>query len=109
MDVLCSTCREPWDTDHLFHDSIYETVASYTEAIAWRRLPVGERLAGPYWAMLKATGYEFGITLMHVIRRPGCPKDAVPRPDLVSAKSGIEELLGDDVDAIAATFSDHGL
>ncbi len=46
---------------------------------------------------------------MHVIRCPGCPKDAAPCPDLVLAKSAIEELFGDDLDAIAITFSDRYL
>lgn len=109
MDVLCSCCREPWDTEHLLHDSIYETVASDVAEMAWRRLPIRERLARPYRAMLNAEGYEFGKTLMHLVRCPCCPKGAALCADLVSLKLAIEELFGDDLDAIAVTFCDRSL
>ena len=32
MDVHCSTCGEPWDVYHLWHDAIFETGLSHAEA-----------------------------------------------------------------------------
>ena len=40
---------------------------------------------------------------------PPVPKMPKPDPDTVAIKAAIEELLGDDEDALAATFEDHQL
>ena len=34
MDVLCTTCGEPWDVYHLRHDAIHETDLDHAEAKA---------------------------------------------------------------------------
>lgn len=109
MDVHCSTCGEPWDSWHLFQDAIYETMLPEDEAHGWGRLPQGDRLSPHYRAAFKEAGYEFGKTVMHLMRCPACPADAQPNADPTAIKHAVEELLGDDLDAIAATFNDHNL
>jgi hypothetical protein len=109
MDVHCSTCREPWDVYHLWHDAVFETGLSYEEASAWCSLPHAERLADRYRKEFKAVGWEFGRGVINVVHCPACPKDAKPNLDHVETKAAIEELLGDDQDAVAAIFEDHHL
>lgn len=45
MDVHCSTCGEPWDVYHLWHDAVFETGLSHEEAETWRHLPRDQKLA----------------------------------------------------------------
>jgi hypothetical protein len=109
MDVHCTTCGEPWDVYHLRHDAIFETDLTHAEAKAWTELSAQTRLNNRYREKFKAAGYEFGGSLMNVLRCPGCPKDSQPYPDKAALKAGIVEILGDDEDGIATTFSDQGL
>jgi hypothetical protein len=109
MDVHCSTCAEPWDVHHLWHDAIFETGLSHETAEAWQSLPRSQKLIGPYRHEFKAAGWEFGQSVINVIRCPCCPKDARPNPERVQTKAALEELLGDDEDGLAATFEDYHL
>ena len=109
MDVHCTTCGEPWDIYHLRHDAIFETNLTPAEAKAWTELSPALRLNKRYREKFRATGFEFGASVLNVIRCPACPKDAKPDPDKAALKAGIVEILGDDEDAIAATFEDHRL
>src|SRR4051812_2122713 len=109
MDVHCSTCSEPWDTYHLWHDAIWETGLPEAEIRAWEKLPQSGKLA-PHWRTeFEAAGYAFGRTVINVIRCPACPKDAQPSCENVLLKAEIEDLLGGDEDGLAATYEDHGL
>lgn len=109
MDVHCTTCSEPWDTYHLWHDAIFETGLSQEEAKAWQSLPRAEKLNDRYRNEFRAAGYEFGSSVINVIRCPACPKDAKPDLGRLHTKAALEELLGDDQDALAATFEDYRL
>ena len=109
MDVHCTTCGEPWDLYHLRHDAIFETGLTHSEAKAWTEMPQALRLNKRYREEFRAAGYEFGASVLNVIRCPACPKDAKPDPDKAALKAGIEEILGEDEDGIAATFEDHRL
>jgi len=109
MDVHCTTCGEPWDVYHLRHDAIYETDLSHEEAKAWTRLSPQVKLLDRYREKFRAVGYEFGGSILNVIRCPACPNDAKPDADKAAMKAGIVELLGDDEDGIAATMEDFGL
>jgi hypothetical protein len=109
MDVHCSTCNEPWDAHHLRHDAIFETDIDPEEAEAWLTLRSSEQLSPRYREMFKATGYEFGGSILNVQHCPCCPKGAKPDPEKAAMKAGIVEILGDDEDAIASTFEDFGL
>ena len=107
MDVHCSTCAEPWDVYHLWQDAIFETGLSVEEARAWCSLPRKEKLSERYRNEFRAAGWEFGQSVINVIRCPGCPKDAKPNPERLATKAAIEGLLGDDEDGLAATFEDY--
>ncbi len=109
MDVHCTTCGEPWDHFHLAEDAIHETGLDDSVIEAWQQLPAEEKLTPTYRAAFKAAGFEFGRTLMHVVRCPGCPQDASPDAEKLGLKHSIEDMLGDDLDGIAATFHDHSL
>jgi len=70
MDVHCSTCNEPWDVYHLWHEAIFETGLSVHQAGDWgdvcdddrqannRALTEGTRLLSVYHS---ATGVKFWI------------------------------------------------
>jgi len=109
MDVHCTTCGEPWDFCHLRHDAIFETDLTHAEAKAWTEMSHASRLNQRYREKFSAVGYEFGASIMNVIRCPACPKAARPDPDKAALKAGIAEILGDDEDGIAATMEDFGL
>jgi hypothetical protein len=109
MDVHCSTCSEPWDTFHLSQDAIFETGLSIEEAEVWRTLPRDQKLSDRYRKEYQAAGWEFGQSVVNVIRCPGCPKGAKPNPERVQTKAALEELLGGDEDGLAATFEDYRL
>ena len=106
MDVHCSTCNEPWDTFHLWQDAIFETGLTVEEAKAWLSLSREQKLSERYRQEFRAAGYEFGTSIINVIRCPACPKGADPNLERVETKAALEELLGGDEDGLAATFED---
>lgn len=109
MDVHCSTCNEPWDVYHIGHDAIFDTQLSVEEAEAWTTLPRDLKLSDRYREKFRNEGWEFGQTVVNVIRCPGCPKDAKPNAEKIETKAILETLLGDDEDGLAATFEDYRL
>jgi hypothetical protein len=109
MDVHCTTCGEPWDVYHLRHDAIYETDLSHAEAKTWTQLSPHLKLLDRYREKFKATGFEFGGSIVNVMRCPACPKDAKPDPDKAALKAGIVEILGDDEDAMVDAMEDCGV
>ncbi len=109
MDVHCSTCGEPWDVYHLWHDAVFETDLSADEAEAWRSLPRSQKLSPRYREKFTAAGWEFGQSVINVTRCPCCPKDTKPNSDRIQTKAALEQLLGDDEDGLAATFEDYRL
>jgi hypothetical protein len=109
MDVHCSTCGEPWDTFHLWHEAIFETGLSVEEAEAWLFLPHAEKLSDRYRKEFQAVGWEFGQSVINVTRCPCCHEGDTPNPEIVETKAVLEQLLGNDQDGLAATFEDHHL
>jgi len=109
MDVHCSTCGESWDVYHLWQDAIFEIGLTEEEAEAWRKLPNVKKLTEHYRKEFRAAGWEFGQSIINVVRCPGCPKDAKPDLERVQTKAALEELMGDDEDGLAATFEDFRL
>jgi hypothetical protein len=109
MDVHCTTCQEPWDVHHLWHDAVFEIGLAQEEAERWQQLPRAEKLSEQYRAEFKAAGWEFGNSVINVIRCPCCPKDAQPNLERLATKQALEELMGDDEDGLAATFEDYRL
>ena len=109
MDVHCSTCSEPWDTHHLWHDAIFETGLSIDAAEAWSLLPRADKMSEQHRLEFRSAGWVFGRSIINVVRCPCCPQDALPNPERVQTKAALEELLGDDEDGLAATFEDYRL
>ena len=109
MDVHCSACEEPWSVHHLWYDAIWETALSEPEIRVWEALPQHEKLVSPWREQFAASGWQFGRTVLNIIRCPCCPKEAQVDAAKAEMKAAIEELLGNDQDAIAVTFADHGL
>lgn len=109
MDVHCTTCDEPWDVYHLWHEAVFETGLAHEEAEAWQRLPRAEKLSERYRTEFKAAGWEFGGSVINVTRCPCCPQDSKPNLERLATKQALEELLGDDEDGLAATFEDYRL
>lgn len=109
MDVHCSTCNEPWDVYHLWHDAIFETGLSVEEAQAWASLPRTQKLSDRYRKEFQAAGWEFGQTVINVIHCSACPKDAKPNQEMMRTKTALEIILADDEDGLAATFEDYRL
>ena len=109
MDVHCTTCGEPWDVYHLWHDAIFETSLSVEEAEAWRTLPRTGKLAERYRKELRGAGWEFGRTVINVIRYPCCPKDAKPDADRAATKAALEAFFGNDEDGLASIYEDYRL
>jgi hypothetical protein len=109
MDVHCTTCGEPWDAYHLRHDAIFETDLSPAEAKAWTQLSSHLKLLDRYREKFRGIGFEFGGSVLNVVRCPACPKDSRPDPDKAALKAGIVELLGDDEDGILDAMEDCGV
>jgi len=109
MDVHSSTCDEPWDVYHLRHDAIFDTDLDHTEAEAWSSLSATKRLSPRYREKFKAAGWEFGQTVMNVIRCPCCPAGVKPDPERLATKRALEQSLGEDEDGLAATYEDYRL
>ena len=109
MDVHCTTCSEPWDTYHLWHDLIHETGLTEEQVEIWRSLPQREKLNECYRKGFRAIGWEFGRSVINVIRCSCCPKGAKPNLDRLQTKAALEDLLGEDEDGLAATFEDYRL
>lgn len=82
---------------------------SHEEAKAWCSLPQAKKLTDRYRKEFQAVGWEFGSSVINVIRCPACPKDATPNLERVLTKAALEELLGEDEDGLAATFEDYRL
>jgi hypothetical protein len=109
MDVHCTTCGEPWDTYHLQHDAIYETDLTFDQAKAWGKLPSQKRLSKQFREKFQEAGYEFGASILVLLRCPVCPKGAKPDMGKTIIKSELAYLLGEDEDGLTATFEDFGL
>ena len=109
MDVHCTTCDEPWDVYHLQQNIIFETGLSGEEARRWRLLPHSKKFTDHYREEFKAVGWEFGQSVINVVRCPVCPKDARPNPDRIQTKAALEELMGDDEDGLASAYENYRL
>lgn len=109
MDVHCSTCGEPWDTEYLRHEAVFDTELNVEEAQAWRSLPSTEKLTDRYRKVFRTAGWIFGQTVINISHCPCCPRNTPPDVELVRTKAALEELLGGDEDGLAATFEDYHL
>lgn len=84
MDVKCKFCREPWDID-TFHDAADEQGCSFDDV---RKRFQAEGCKAIGWGNCN-------------------PETVTARPD--ARLSILDELLGDDIDGIAAMIEDFDL
>ena len=109
MDVRCSTCREPWDTFHLWHEAIFETDLPRIEKETWNSLSQSEKLNSSYREAFRRAGWEFGKSVINITRCTVCEKGKTADSEIVETKALLEDLLGTDEDGLAAKFEDYGL
>jgi hypothetical protein len=74
MDVHCSTCEEPCDVYHLWHDAIFKTGLTPEQAKAWCSLPQSQKLSNEYRKEFETEGWKFGQSVINVtLRKTFCP------------------------------------
>jgi hypothetical protein len=121
MDINCASCGEPWDTYHIRHDAVNETPAGLDwlnweiSIDDWYQKPNNntkqplephfERWDGkltPFWReQFKLEGWEFGSSLMAVLRCPLCKNAELSNAeDRRSCVQILSELYEGDDDAI---------
>lgn len=91
MDVHCGACGEPWEVHHLWEFAIFEIGLTVEEALAWQKLPPGEKLNQRYREKFKEAGWEFGRSVLNVIRCPCCPEGSEANPENVEIKAVLED------------------
>jgi hypothetical protein len=109
MNVSCSTCGELWEISYLQHELIFDTDLPETKAKSWPSLPASQKLSEPFRKELKESGWEFGQTVMNVIRCPCCPEGANPNPRRLQARAALEHDMGDDEIGLATMFYNYKL
>lgn len=77
---------------HLREDEIYETDLTEEEGTMWLSLPPAQQLGERYHAKFRANSWEFGSTVIDVIRCPACPKDATADPETLAIKAALEDF-----------------
>jgi hypothetical protein len=66
------------------------------EAKARRELSCGLRFFPRYRDKFEAAGWEFGLSILDLMRCPCSPKDAKPNPGRAMLETGLVEILEDD-------------
>lgn len=94
---------------YLCHDAIFETALTFEEGKAWRTLPRSEKLCERFRNEFRNAGWQFGASVINIVRCPCCPMDAKADPERLATKSALEQLFGDDEDGLAATLEDYHL
>lgn len=108
MDVTCSNCREPWDYYHMIHDEIWETDLSEFEKK--RFIENSARLDDTYRMALQKLGWRFGGSVLNIRHCPCCKESDTPnRVCRDPLKDILDDMLGDDLDGIAAMHEDYQL
>jgi len=82
MDIYCPKCAEPWDIDSL-HDAAKEFSCTYDEV----------------WKQFKQSGCSALGSKCNI-------KDDEPRSLKAMASGALMDIMGDDMDGVAATLED---
>lgn len=101
MDTHCSNCREPWDYYHLLHDEIYETDLS-----DFSKKRFNGNLDQEYRDAFQKLGWRFGSSILNIRHCPCCKDDTVTCDPL---KDVLDDVMGDDLDAMICTHEDYDL
>jgi hypothetical protein len=102
-DVYCQKCGEPYDTYHMRYDEIWET--DLREKL--KEVFPG-KLSLMYRKAFEALGWKFGKSIYNIKQCPCCKgKTEEKVDDFKSAVADeIEDMLGDDYDAIQTEMED---
>ena len=100
MDVHCKRCGEPYDSYHMKFDEIWET--DLREELC--KVFHGQ-LTPMYRNALEKLGWKFGGTVFNIKQCPACCDQDMEEPDN-ELEEVIEELCGDDLDAIQTEIED---
>ena len=107
MDVYCAACGEPYEAYHMQHDEIDDVAPD--EADTWHSLPTSEKLNDHFRTLFRRAGWELGGSVLNIHRCPCCPKDATPDAERLMKRRILEDLLGDDEDAMLVMMEDYAL
>ena len=107
MDISCPSCAEPWDTDYLCHDAIYDTDL-YNTAEALCDAFHG-KLDEIYRFALEQAGWKFAGAHVHMFVRCPCCKEKALLHDSslrVETRQLLADLMGDDIDGFVSFSED---
>ena len=96
MDIKCSKCGEPWDTDCLH------------EEVEFRREESLALANQPYENVYNGVRSEFYARGCKALTSFGSACYGTD-PENGAAISALQDMLGDDIDGLASTIEDFGL
>lgn len=105
MDINCPTCGEPWDTDHLLSDAIYESGLLSDELCE----AFTGALDATYRGALESDGWQFADNhVFKFIRCPACISNRHFRNagHRVETRRLLADLMGDDTDGFISLAED---
>ena len=111
-DVKCLRCGEPYDTDHLKYDAIWDAVEYGLPEIYAREFAEDRKLHPIVRSTMKKAGWEFGSSVLIVKRCPSCKSNeeengkVVLDEEKLALSETVIEVLGDDEDGIEAELED---
>ena len=107
MDISCPSCAEPWDTDYLCHDAIYDTDLYNTDEALCDAFY--GKLNDVYRFALEQVGWMFTGAHVHMfVRCPSCKEKTLhPGSSLrIETRQLLADLMGDDIDAFVSLSED---
>ena len=109
MDVTCAHCGEPWDSDHLLFDEVWEWGLPEAMVRDFNRNPRFGGPAAPVRIAAGHSGWQFaGASPLAILRCPSCEeRAALPDADEREVKTRIaEQLLHGDQDGLIVELAD---
>lgn len=111
MDIHCANCREPWNFDFLLHELPYET--DEAPRFINEFIEGGGVFGNPDHIRdeLAKQGWQFGSNILVVLRCEACKGKPVSETadGRSMAYQAIADILGDDIDGLAAELEDFDL
>ncbi len=100
-DVYCKKCGEPWDTYHLRHDEVWETGLRDTLCKVFPG-----KLTPMYRKAFESIGWRFGHSIFNIYQCPCCKDKDIQLEETEDLELVVEQVLGDDLDAIQIEIED---
>ena len=109
MDVFCANCKEPWDSQHLLFDEVWDWDLPEFMARDFNRNPRFSGANDPVRDAAARAGWKFaGNSPLAILRCPACKGRATdPQArERITRTRIAAELLGDDADGLIAELND---